>query len=93
LIKTQATSNNSTLALLQNPVQQTLAFSFTSSNSTSNEIAVYNLVGLKVYAQKLGVQKGNNSVSLQLNNNLNPGTYILEVKNNTERTTTKFIKQ
>jgi hypothetical protein len=93
LIKTQATSNNSTLALLQNPVQQTLAFSFTSSNSTSNEIAVYNLVGLKVYAQKLGVQKGNNSVSLQLNNNLNPGTYILEVKNNSERTTTKFIKQ
>ena len=93
LIKAQSGSSNSTLALLQNPVQQTLAFSFTSSATSTSEVAIYNLVGAKVHAEKLMAQKGNNSVSLKLNHNLTPGTYILEVKNNSERTTTKFIKQ
>ncbi len=93
LIKTQAGGNNSTLALTQNPVQHTLAFSFTASTTTTNEITVYNLVGSKIHVEKMMAQKGNNVVSLKLNNNLTPGTYILEVKNNTERNTTKFIKQ
>jgi hypothetical protein len=93
LIKAQSGGSNNSLALLQNPVQHTLAFSFTSSATSTNEIAVYNLVGAKVHAEKLTVQKGNNVISLKLNNNLSSGTYFLEVKNNTERTTTKFIKQ
>ena len=92
LVKTQS-ETASTLRLFQNPVQETLTFSFTSSASTSNEIAVYNLAGLKVYAEKLMVQKGNNSVSVKLNSYLTAGAYILEVKNNLERNTTKFIKQ
>ena len=93
LIKAQAAGSNSSLALMQNPVQQTLAFSFTSATITTNEIAVYNLVGAKVHVEKLLAQKGNNVVSLKLANNLTAGTYILEVRNNSERSTTKFIKQ
>lgn len=92
LVKTQA-DNQSALRLLQNPVQQNLTFSITSSTSANNELAVYNLVGVKVYAQKLMLQKGTNSISVKLNSYLTAGTYILEVKNNSERSTTKFIKQ
>lgn len=92
LVKTQAEAG-AALRLFQNPVQQTLTFSFSSATASSNEIAVYNLVGTKVYAEKLMVQKGNNSVSVNLNNYLTPGTYILVVKNNTQTNTAKFIKQ
>ncbi len=93
LMKAHTQGSSNAVTLLQNPVQQTLAFSFTSSTASVNEIAIYNLVGAKVHVEKMMVQKGNNTVTLKLANNLTSGTYILEVKNNLERTTTKFIKQ
>ena len=68
---------------MQNPVQENLNFSFTAATSTTNEINVYNLVGTKVYTEKIAVQKGTNSLSVKLNSYLTPGTYILVVKNNT----------
>ena len=92
LIKSQTTTAN-TVNLYQNPIQETLTFSFTSASNASNEIAVYNLVGAKVYAEKLLAQKGMNSVSINLNSYLTSGTYILEVRNSTERSIAKFIKQ
>ena len=92
LIKSQTTTAN-TVNLYQNPIQETLNFSFNSTANASNEIAVYNLVGAKVYAEKLLAQKGTNSVSIKLNSHLTSGTYILEVKNSTERSIAKFIKQ
>jgi hypothetical protein len=92
LLKAQSEAG-STLRLFQNPVQETLTFSFTTATSTGNEISVYNLVGTKVYGEKITVQKGTNSLSVKLNSYLTPGTYILVVKNNTETNTAKFIKQ
>jgi hypothetical protein len=92
LIKSQTESAN-TMSLLQNPVQETLTFSFTSATNANNEVAVYNLVGAKVYAEKILAQKGKNSVSVKLNSYLSAGTYILEVRNANERSIAKFIKQ
>ena len=92
LIKAQTTSAN-TVNLYQNPVHETLTFSFTSATNASNEIAVYNLIGAKVYTESLLVQKGTNSISIKLNSHLTSGTYILEVRNSTERNVAKFIKQ
>lgn len=92
LIKGQTTTAN-TVILYQNPIQETLTFSFTSATNANNEIAVYNLVGAKVYAEKIIAQKGTNSVSIKLNSYMTAGTYILEVKNSTERNVAKFIKQ
>jgi hypothetical protein len=92
LIKSQTESAN-TVSLLQNPVQETLTFSFTSATNANNEVAVYNLVGAKVYAEKILAQKGKNSVSVKLNSYLSAGTYILEVRNANERSIAKFIKQ
>jgi hypothetical protein len=92
LIKTQAESAG-TMSLLQNPVQETLTFSFTSTTNANNEVAVYNLVGAKVYGEKILAQKGKNSVSVKLNSYLSAGTYILEVRNANQRSIAKFIKQ
>ena len=92
LIKSQ-TESATTMSLLQNPVQETLTFSFTSATNANNEVAVYNLVGAKVYAEKILAQKGKNSVSVKLNSYLSAGTYILEVRNANQRSIAKFIKQ
>ena len=92
LIKSQ-TESATTVSLLQNPVQETLTFSFTSATNANNEVAVYNLVGAKVYAEKILAQKGKNSVSVKLNSYLSAGTYILEVRNANQRSIAKFIKQ
>jgi hypothetical protein len=92
LVKNQAETAGS-VCLLQNPVQETLTFSFTSTSNANNQISVYNLVGAKVYSEKILAQKGKNSLSVKLNSYLAPGTYILEVKNTTERSIAKFIKQ
>jgi hypothetical protein len=50
------------------------------------------MTGTKVLTQKIATQKGRNSISIALNNYVTSGTYILEVRNNTERSITKFIK-
>ena len=92
LIKSQ-TESATTMSLLQNPVQETLTFSFTSATNANNEVAVYNLVGAKVYAEKILAQKGKNSVSIKLNSYFSAGTYILEVRNANQRSIAKFIKQ
>ena len=92
LIKSQTTTGN-TVNLYQNPIQETLTFSFNAATNANNEIAVYNLVGAKVYAEKMLAQKGTNLVSIKLNSHLTSGTYILEVRNSTERSIAKFIKQ
>ena len=92
LVKSQTTTA-STVNLYQNPIRETLTFSFNSATNASNEISVYNLVGAKVYAESLLAQKGMNSVSIKLNSHLASGTYILEVRNSAERSIAKFIKQ
>jgi hypothetical protein len=91
LIKVQVDESN-TIALLQNPVRDNLSFSFTSSTDKASDITIYSMAGTKVLTQKIATQKGRNSVSIALNSYITSGTYILEVRNNTERSITKFIK-
>jgi hypothetical protein len=92
LIKSQIEAGN-TISLLQNPVQENLTFSFISTTSTTTDVTAYNVTGIKVYSQKINAQKGKNSVSINLDTHLSAGTYILEVKNNTDRSIAKFIKK
>jgi hypothetical protein len=91
LIKVQVDESN-TIALLQNPVRDNLSFSFTSSTDKASDITIYSMSGAKVLTQKIATQKGRNSISIALNSYITSGTYILEVRNNTERSITKFIK-
>ncbi|MDQ6608869.1 MAG: T9SS type A sorting domain-containing protein [Bacteroidota bacterium] len=90
-IKSQTEAIN-TLSLLQNPIQENLPFSFTSTTNTFTDVTVYNVNGIKIYSTKIFAQKGKNLLSISLDAHLSVGSYLLEVKNNTERNVAKFIK-
>ena len=81
------------IALLANPVISTLTFNYMASARSVNEISIYSTNGAKVFATNMSAQKGSNSISLTLNRAIPGGLYLLEIANNKERTTAKFIKQ
>ena len=90
-IKKQGTVSN-TINLQQNPVKSTLKFSFTSDTNSQTELAVYNLLGVKVYQTSFAAFKGANTISKTLDGQIKGGTYVLEVKNATNRSIAKFLK-
>jgi hypothetical protein len=90
-IKKQGTVSN-TLSLQQNPVKNTLKFSFTSDINSQTEVAVYNMLGVKVYQTSFAASKGANTISKTLDGQIKGGTYVLEVKNATNRSIAKFLK-
>lgn len=81
------------LTVLQNPVQSSLTFNYTTQTAGESEVAIYNAAGVKVYSTKANFQKGNNTLSLDASNKLMPGTYLLEVANKNERSIVKLMKQ
>ncbi len=81
------------ISLLQNPVQNSLNFSVTAQTVTSSTVSIYNLSGVKIYSETLHTQKGRNTFSIQLNNNLPSGTYLLKWTNNNDNSAVKFLKQ
>lgn len=81
------------LTLLQNPIQNTLRFSFTSLTEEKAEVAIYNLAGIKVYQQSMMASKGSNSISFEVEASLPKGSYILAVQSGTGILSNKFIKQ
>lgn len=93
VLKKETTTPGSTLRMLQNPVASTLHFTYLSSTTTASQVVIYSMGGVKVFSTIVGSQKGNNTVSLELNRHLTPGTYILEVSCGSERKVTKLVKQ
>lgn len=91
-IKGNTTVDNK-ITLMQNPVQSSLNFSFTSAGEEANELNIYNLAGIKVYSQKLTARKGTNSFSLNLDGKLVRGNYILTVNSTTAQRSIQLIKQ
>jgi hypothetical protein len=83
---------SSALSVLQNPVQQTLKFEFKSDINSPTEVAVYNTMGVKVYATTIVAAKGTNFISSALDASIKSGTYVLEVKNSSNRSVSKFLK-
>ncbi|RYZ30660.1 MAG: T9SS type A sorting domain-containing protein [Chitinophagaceae bacterium] len=81
-----------TLSLLQNPVKNVLKFTFTSDINSQTEIAVYNMLGVKVFQSSFAASKGANTVAKTLDGQIKGGTYVLEVKNATNRSIAKFLK-
>lgn len=92
-LKSATSKQGPTLTILQNPVASTLTFSYTSASATQSKIAIYTTSGVKVYSSRISSLKGINAVSLPLDRYMAPGTYILEVCNDTERVVSKLIKQ
>ncbi len=87
------TKLSSAITLVQNPVSNNLNFNYTVSENTLAEVSVYSYTGIKILSQKHGLQKGNNSVNIALNNTLTKGMYLLEVKEGNNSQSVRFIKQ
>lgn len=88
-----STAVDNKIVLMQNPVQSSLNFTFTSAADEANEVAIYNLAGVKMYSQKVQARKGTNSVSLSLDGKLIRGNYILTVQSASANRSIQFVKQ
>jgi len=93
LLKNSQPITQSKITLLSNPITSTLAFNYTITANSVNEINIYNTCGAKVFTTNIAAQKGANSVSLSLSQNIPNGIYLLEMVNNKERITAKVIKK
>lgn len=89
----EAQTKQPTVALLQNPVNSALNLNYTAEENASADITVYTYTGVQVLSQKRTLQKGNNSISLPLNNTMVNGMYLLEVREGSNRQTIRFVKQ
>jgi hypothetical protein len=92
-LKSATTKTSTGITILKNPVESTLTFTYTANTSSQGQISIYNALGVKVYNSRISSQKGTNAVSLNLDNHLASGAYILEVVNGGERSVARMIKK
>ena len=90
---TSGTAGGLNIRMMQNPVQSMLSFSYESTVSSAGMYNVYNAGGAKLISAPMNISKGTTSVSIDLDNRLLTGMYILEVVNGNERSVIKFVKQ
>lgn len=81
------------VALLQNPVQQTLKVGFTAERKQTAHVTVFDMSGFKVFEKDYQAGKGYNVIIAELNANLKKGLYFVEVMREEKKSTTRFIKE
>ena len=91
VFKTDAGSS-ANLAVLQNPIQESLKFGFISNSKAQAVVNVYSLSGIKVYQTSFQAYKGYNVITTPLEAAFRGGAYLLEVSTADNRATAKFLK-
>lgn len=81
-----------TIRLIENPVTSGLKFEYTANSNAPELINIYSASGLKVYSNVLAVSK-EVKIIFNLDLNILPGLYIMEIISNTNNSTAKFIKR
>ena len=79
--------------ILENPVTSALTFNYTASQTGTKTVALYNVLGVKVYYSTISLHTGANSFSLALDNRVPKGLYVMELSDKSEISTAKIIKQ
>ncbi len=92
-ISAQASVGNGNIHLLQNPVASYLQFDYNATKQNSARVSIYSMSGAKLYAEDVTVQKGTNTITLNMGGRIYTGTYIVEVSSSSDRSIAKFIKQ
>jgi hypothetical protein len=92
VLKNSTDTKASTITVLRNPVQESIAFNYNSTETGVAIINVYNAAGLKMMSFQHTMQKGINSIDKPLSVNFNNGSYIMEVIKNNERSVVKLLK-
>jgi hypothetical protein len=88
----ESKETNAKIALQQNPVSSTLAFSFRADKKKTLDVAIVDLAGVKRYAGSVVAQQGLGSQTIRLDNNIGSGIYFLLVKDGNSTQAIKFIK-
>jgi hypothetical protein len=93
LLKSQTSGAANSLVILQNPVESTLMFTYSSATSGKSTVNIYNAMGARMLTTTANFQTGVNAVSINLDGKFISGTYLLEVINGSERSVSKLIKK
>jgi hypothetical protein len=93
LVFQSKTSNTNKIKIYNNPVNDKLTFSYTSMETQTVSVKVYDLTGKVLMSQKVNSLVGSNMMSLPLNATFKPGIFVVEVTNGVDRQITKFVKQ
>lgn len=91
MVKGKDSSPLNKISLLQNPVSSVLSFTYQSATDNLSTLTIYNMNGAPVQTGRITIHKGLNTISLNVNNKIASGTYLLELAN-TERSVVRFIK-
>ena len=90
----QAKSLSSTdIKVYGNPVKDKLTFSYSSNETQTVNVRVYDISGKILMNQKVNSAEGTNMLSLPLNPTFKAGMYVVEVSNGSDRQTAKFVRQ
>ena len=90
----RAASNTSGgIRIINNPVNDKLTFSFSSSVSQAITIKVYDASGRMQMLEKQTVYEGSNVLSLSLDKDIKSGLYVMEVTDGATSQSAKFVKQ
>ena len=92
-LKNNGTVAGNAIRLLNNPVDSYLGFTYQSELKGPCEVSIYSMTGARLYYERFVTKTGSTSVMLNMGGRIQAGIYLLEVRNDRERTTTKFIKK
>ena len=92
MLKAGDASSNS-LTLMQNPVTNSVNFTYNAPKPGTYSVSIYNTAGLKLFASKINCQSGVNSVSLPIDAKMASGVYVMEVSGNAERAVKQILKK
>ncbi len=86
------TTSSLEVALMQNPVDQTLRYQINSPAAEQLTVAIFSLSGQRVYSEQLGVATGSQTATIELGS-FPKGMYLLSIMNNKLVKTIKFVRQ
>ena len=81
------------MQVLQNPATQTLMFTLPAAETETVTATIYNAVGALLSTTRLTTYPGANTYQIDLNAQMAPGTYLLEVTSKTTKHIERFIKR
>jgi hypothetical protein len=83
----------SNLTILQNPVLATIKFDYTAAVSGTSAVTIYNLAGVRIFTTQVMMNKGRNTMAMDLDSRVTPGSYIMEVVSGADRSVAKLVKR
>ncbi|ANE49173.1 T9SS type A sorting domain-containing protein [Flavisolibacter tropicus] len=93
VLRSNQSNSSDKISELQNPVTSSLLrFVFNATETGKHTVFIYNSSGLKMINEYHTLQKGNNTITMELDSKMPAGMYLLEVTNGREKYLKRFVK-